>query len=310
MADIGTIKGNIRSMIDQGAPEADIDMYISSMGVSLSDLQEDRSILSDLTHPETVRTTLEMGGMAVGGTVGAGAGPVGALAGGGLGFAAGSKLADIYEELMGHKEPAPLGSQLVESGKDVVEGATYEAGGQVVGPILKGAKNVAKWPFKKAALTKEGAMEKASKIFIAQSKGTAQTQAQIDRNIVNAQLLEKRIPNLKFTQGQLTNDASAITLERSLSRKSGTDLAQSQREFANKALRDYYSKQVAGTGDPTQVIARAQRMADDLRAATKVAEDSVNAEVMRLSRHMDSQTTGKTIFETLSKVVTVGSNNR
>tara|TARA_R110000823_G_scaffold313283_1_gene440843 strand:+ start:903 stop:2411 length:1509 start_codon:yes stop_codon:yes gene_type:complete len=39
MADINRIKNNIRSMVDQGAPESDIDGYIDSEGVTLEELQ-------------------------------------------------------------------------------------------------------------------------------------------------------------------------------------------------------------------------------------------------------------------------------
>jgi hypothetical protein len=38
MADIARIKRNIKKMVDQGAPEADIDAYISTEGISLEDL--------------------------------------------------------------------------------------------------------------------------------------------------------------------------------------------------------------------------------------------------------------------------------
>ena len=38
MADIPRIKSNIGSMIEQGAPEADIDAYLASEGVSIQDL--------------------------------------------------------------------------------------------------------------------------------------------------------------------------------------------------------------------------------------------------------------------------------
>ena len=39
MADIARIKGNIAKMIAQNAPEADIDAYVSSEGVSLDQLR-------------------------------------------------------------------------------------------------------------------------------------------------------------------------------------------------------------------------------------------------------------------------------
>lgn len=248
-----------------------------------------------------VEPAAEATALLVGGVLGAPAGPLGAVAGAGLLFGGVKQFFNFLETSLGLREAKGLVGETLEAGKEVLTGAAFEVGGQVVAPALGLVKKAVKFPFKKAALTKEGAMEKAAAVFEAQSKGTGLTQAQIDKNIISAKQLEQRIPDLSFSQGQLTNDASAIALERTLSRKSGTDLAQSQREFANQALRNYYSKKVSGVGDPTQVVAQAQRISGELRVATKEAEEVVNAEVMRLSRHMDSQTTGKTIFERLSK---------
>lgn len=253
-------------------------------------------------------TAALIGGGIVGATAGLAGGPLapitspgGAVVVAGLAFAGVKQFFNFLETVLGLREPKGIIGETLEAGEEALKGAAFEAGGQIVKPAFGLVKKAVKFPFKKAALTKEGAMEKAAAIFEAQSKGTGLTQTQIDKNVIIARQLEKRIPDLKFSQGQLTNDASAIALERTLSRKSGTDLAQSQREFANQALRNYYPKQVSGVGDPTQVVAQAQRISGELRVATKEAEEVVNTEVMRLSRHMDAQTTGKTIFERLSK---------
>jgi hypothetical protein len=82
----------------------------------------------------SARTGLETLGVLGGGTVGGGLGPVGAVAGAGLGYAAAKK----GEELLG-LEPTP--KNLVEAGKklgtEVVAGGAMEAGGQAVGKGLQ-----------------------------------------------------------------------------------------------------------------------------------------------------------------------------
>tara|TARA_R110000803_G_scaffold210699_1_gene283292 strand:+ start:883 stop:2625 length:1743 start_codon:yes stop_codon:yes gene_type:complete len=51
MADINRIKNNIRSMIDQGAPESDIDGYIDSEGVTLEELQAPSNAMPSADTP-------------------------------------------------------------------------------------------------------------------------------------------------------------------------------------------------------------------------------------------------------------------
>ena len=51
MADINRIKNNIRSMIDQDAPESDIDAYIASEGVSLEELQAPSNAMPSADTP-------------------------------------------------------------------------------------------------------------------------------------------------------------------------------------------------------------------------------------------------------------------
>jgi hypothetical protein len=95
------------------------------------------------------RTTLEGAGMLGGGAFGATAANVpGAIAGGALGYAGGKKAADIIEELFGIKKPAPLGGQMVQTGKDVAMGgllsATGEAGGLLIPKIIQGSGSIIK----------------------------------------------------------------------------------------------------------------------------------------------------------------------
>jgi hypothetical protein len=80
---------------------------------------------------EYVRPALEFGGMLAGGATGAVAGPAGSIAGGGLGYAAGKNIADLI-----YAEQGTLPQELAKTGKDVVQGAAMEAGGQVLGKAL------------------------------------------------------------------------------------------------------------------------------------------------------------------------------
>ena len=107
-----------------------------------------------------VRPTLEGAGMLGGAAIGGGAGTLtapltgpfgptaGAITGGGLGYAGGKKAADIVEELFGMKKPAPLGEQMVQTGKDVATGgmmAAYgEGGGLIIPKIIQGSGSIIK----------------------------------------------------------------------------------------------------------------------------------------------------------------------
>jgi len=107
-----------------------------------------------------VRPTLEGAGMLGGAAIGGGAGTLtapltgpfgptaGAITGGGLGYAGGKKAADIVEELFGMKKPAPLGEQMVQTGKDVATGGLLasmgEAGGLVIPKIVQASGSIIK----------------------------------------------------------------------------------------------------------------------------------------------------------------------
>ena len=92
-----------------------------------------------------ITPTVEMLGAAGGGLIGAGAGTLvapgvgtatGAVGGAGLGYGMAKEalnLADIY---LGGKAPRQGAAQVVEPVRNIVEGATYETGGRLLGPAL------------------------------------------------------------------------------------------------------------------------------------------------------------------------------
>lgn len=270
--------------------------------------------------------------------VAVGAPAYGAVVGGGLGFAAGKNLADLLEQRLGVQESKSVMQELTELPEELLEGAAYSAAGQTLGPALKmagapivgaatGAAGGAYLDDKnrlrgaalgvpigaltaslsRRALSQQGLAKKAYAKLISELKGTEVTQAQIDKNIRIAKKLEAKIrketgTDFKFTQGQLTNDASAITLERRLARTGGgEDLSQSQRELSNTILDEYYANKVVGKAKIKDFPAYVEKLGKNLETASKEAEDAVNTEITRLNRHMDEQAMGKSIHGFLSK---------
>jgi hypothetical protein len=164
------IKRNIAKMIDQNAPEADIDAYIASEGVTLGQLQGEQPEPPQgdwrQTAAQYARPALEFGGMMLGGAIGGGLGlgggpaapatvPAAAAAGGALGYAGGAQAADIFESALGvqgRQDPQvtqnAIINALAQAGQDVGRGASMEMGGQVLGKaipaVARGVGKVAK----------------------------------------------------------------------------------------------------------------------------------------------------------------------
>jgi len=92
-----------------------------------------------------VAPLVEAGGAIAGGALGAaagtfGAGPIGAAAGGvagaGLGYGIGKEAMELADVYLGGKAPRAGAAQIVEPVRNVLEGATMEAGGAVAGRAL------------------------------------------------------------------------------------------------------------------------------------------------------------------------------
>jgi hypothetical protein len=89
---------------------------------------------------EFVRPTIEALGTAGGGILGAPLGPAGIVGGAGLGYGMTKEGLRLLEETLGYREPRTGMALATEPVRDVLEGATYEAGGRaIVGPVLEAA---------------------------------------------------------------------------------------------------------------------------------------------------------------------------
>lgn len=86
--------------------------------------------------------TVEALGSVAGGLIGTPAGPLGMLGGAGLGYGISKELIRGADVLAGVEKPREGVAQITEPLQNVIEGATYEAGGRVVAPLL--AKGIGK----------------------------------------------------------------------------------------------------------------------------------------------------------------------
>jgi hypothetical protein len=141
--------------------------------------------------------TIEAVPAALGGIAGTAFGPVGTLAGAGLGYGAGRQFTRLMDVALGN-EPAPTATQAMLGGaKDVLEGATMEAGGQVIGRgVQAGLQKLSQVPQTRAAKILRDALG-ASNVPAARDALRAQAnlpagQALADINAPAAQALAER----------------------------------------------------------------------------------------------------------------------
>lgn len=91
------------------------------------------------------REVLPMGGMTLGGALGAvGGGPLGAVGGAGLGYATGKQGNRVLDAIFGGKVPTTIGQQAAEMGGDVATGALYEMLPQILAALGRGGMHAIK----------------------------------------------------------------------------------------------------------------------------------------------------------------------
>ena len=172
-----------------------------------------------------------IGGGLLGGTAGTfGAGPVGTVAGGvagaGLGYGIAKEGLEAADVAMGMKAPRQGAAQVVEPVRNILEGATFEAGGKVLGQALGyvGGKiaDLRQIPLQKATKIVKDALgpdleQVTNALRAAQGKGVSAAQATADINSPTFQALIERatardprfLRALEKTQGEESVNALA-----------------------------------------------------------------------------------------------------
>ena len=227
-----------------------------------------RNILpSRQTIAKVVRPTLEGLGAVGGGIVGTTAGPVGTLAGAGLGYAIGKNITDTIE---GDYAATP-----VDAGKralsDIGTGTTYEMGGAVAGNLIgRGAKAITKQVTRTPL--KDMAENRAREVFEANKALTPTESA----NTVKAKKLTDAL-NVKLTPAQMTGKPSLASLEQNLATTDPTFAAQlNAQDSAAKQAALAKIRQSVGPGRPAPVTQDVQttggRIIESVQNAQKAAK--------------------------------------
>jgi hypothetical protein len=148
-----------------------------------------------------VAPLLEAGGAIGGGLLGTPMGPAGIVGGAGLGYGIAKEGLELADVAMGMKAPRQGIAQVAEPVRNVLEGATFEAGGRVAGPLI--AQGVGKLvdlrqiPKNKAADIARNALgpdlpEVLNALKAGQGKGISAAQASADINSPTFQALIDR----------------------------------------------------------------------------------------------------------------------
>lgn len=171
-----------------------------------------------------VAPLLEAGGAIGGGLLGTPMGPAGIVGGAGLGYGIAKEGLELADVAMGMKAPRQGVTQVAEPVRNVLEGATFEAGGRVAGPLIaQGFGKLAdlrQIPKNKAADIARNALgpdlpEVLNALKAGQGKGMSAAQAAADINSPTFQALIDRatardprfLSALEKSQGEVSLNA-------------------------------------------------------------------------------------------------------
>ena len=232
---------------------------------------------------------VEAGGAIAGGLVGTPMGPAGIVGGAGLGYGIAKEGLEMADVAMGMKAPRQGMAQVAEPVRNVLEGATFEAGGRVAGPLLaQGAgklMDLRKIPQNKAAKIVKDAIgpdmpEVVNALKAGQGQGMSAAQATADINNPTFQALIDRatardprfLQALEKSQGEVSLNA--------LSKLAGGATAADVRATSQQAKENLNAittpmrETVMNRTNLGKEVARLENMASELgeQAAGKVQE--------------------------------------
>jgi len=173
--DVRLPDGTVIKNVPDGMSKADLTAKLKSNGYDVSKLEAPvaaapvSEIPAQRKEPTTyekvreyVAPTVEALGAAGGGLVGAPLGPAGIVGGAGLGYGIAKEALNLADVYLGGKAPRQGAEVITEPVKNVLEGATFEAGGRVVAPVLGKAigavADLRQLPAQKAAKIAKGAL--------------------------------------------------------------------------------------------------------------------------------------------------------
>lgn len=241
---------------------------------------------------------------------------VGTVLGAGLGYAGGKGVAALADEYLGigHDAPQPqnMREATYETTKNVLTGATMEAGGQLIG--LGGGKianKLAQFKREGAPLSNKLAQTRAANVFSESTEPTGAITKPLQReNVLGARRLERRInqgvpqtERATFTAGQRTGNPKLGGLEKS---QMNTDPAfRSATEYGDAALvraaRSQTEKAIPGERGGVTIKDKVQKFAAGLESQAQAAEGAATTQASKYAAPTDAQPLGEDIVSTIKK---------
>lgn len=236
-----------------------------------------------------VAPLLEAGGAIGGGLLGTPMGPAGIVGGAGLGYGIAKEGLELADVAMGMKAPRQGVAQVAEPVRNVLEGATFEAGGRVAGPLI--AQGIGKLadlrqiPKNKAADIARNALgpdlpEVLNALKAGQGKGISAAQASADINSPTWQALIDRAtardPRFLSALEKSQGDVSLNALSKLAGGKTAADV-RATTEGAKEAARSITSpmrESALNRANLGKEVARLEGLSAELgeQAAAKVQE--------------------------------------
>lgn len=224
---------------------------------------------------EAYRPVLEGLGAGAGGLAGAALGPLGAVGGGGLGFAAGRAAANTIDQLRGQGAGRGVGEQLAEVPGNVLEGAAYEMVGPVAGQVARGWRHLRGFLYGPAD---DRVVAKAGRKLQEFTSPGARYQANEDE----ARAIEEAT-GARFTRGERRNDPKAIAFERGQAVRGGEFAVHKKEQQAqlNNALREFFGREFS-QGEVDDLLKFIDAKAQGLQSGVKSAEGSLRESAVRV----------------------------
>lgn len=268
-----------------------------------------KGFLQDITPylRPVVEASGAVAGGASGGILGGAAGGVGAIpgsvAGAGLGYSFAKRVMDLADEYSGLKDKENISDIVPNTAKDILVGATMEAGGQLAGRAIGHGINKVKSLVSDStpSVTVKGVKSAAGKVLI-DNAGDAPIYA--DNANIAAKVADD-MPGFKMSLGESRNDPGLIKLQRGLERQAGVadDLLLQKNAGNREVISRELSKAFDTKNNVDDVISAIQKNKSVKDAANIAAERSAK-EIADMLPAGDRQSTGMKIISALKEAKT------
>ena len=254
-----------RGLIPNGEAPAQLPAQIAGANETLTKIPDWARRMPELygiagAAREVAAPFAEAAGLIGGAVLGAPAGPLGSVAGAGLGYGIGKQAVRVADVALGNAAPESAGQEIQRGAKNVLEGAALESGGQLLSPVIGAVvKGGAKAIGKTTDIFRDGGKLRAAEV-IRKSLGP-----EFDTAVANL-----RGASSDISAGQVLADVNSPVTQALLARALERD---------PRFMTDLLGKQEAGRFAQLSMVAKASDQTA-AKQAQKEMKDILNKELI------------------------------